>query len=77
MKNVNRKWWLTALALLLLVPVASAKPLKHNHQHRHANVPVTAPVNVPESGSALAYVFGAGVTCLGAMLMRSRSTKPE
>ncbi len=73
--NINRKWWLTVAALLLLVPVVSARPLKHNHKHRQFNEPVT--VTVPESGSSLIFAIGAGTICLGAMVVRSRSAKPE
>ncbi len=77
MRKINRKWWLTAVALLLLVPVASARPLKGKPKHRQFNEPAPASVTVPESGSGLLYVIGAGTLCLGAMLMRSRSIKPE
>ena len=72
MKIVNRKWWLTAIALLLLLPAATATmspPVSHQ-RHRQCR-------NVPEGGSALVYVLGAGITCLGAMVVRSRSTKPQ
>ncbi len=78
MRKINRKWWLTAVALLLLVPVASARPLKGKPKHRQfLDRPDTESVTVPESGSGLLYVVGAGTLCLGAMLMRSRSIKPE
>jgi hypothetical protein len=65
MKNINRKWWLTVLAVLLLIPVASAKPKDKPKK------------SVPEGGSALVYVLGAGITCLGAMAVRSRSARPK
>ena len=72
MRVINRKWWLTSIALLLLVPAASAslkpKPKPQPPPRRY---------NVPEGGSALVYVLGAGVTCLGAMVVRSRSARPE
>lgn len=63
------KWWLTFLALLLLVPIAPAGLVKPKHKH--------PPRSVPEGGSALVYVLGAGVTCLGAMVVRSRSARPK
>lgn len=68
MRIIHRKWWLTAIALLLLVPAASAtaSPLKSHQKHRQSWA-------VPEGGSALVYVVGAGITCLGAMVIRSRS----
>jgi hypothetical protein len=64
MKNINRKWWLTSMAVLLLIPVATAKPKPKKHA-------------VPEGGSALVYVLGAGMTCLGAMAVRARSARPK
>jgi hypothetical protein len=64
MRNINRKWWLPVLAALLLMPVAFAKP-KPEKQH------------VPEGGSALVYVLGAGMTCLGAMGVRARLARPK
>ena len=70
MRIINRKWWLTSMALLLLVSVASAGPLSSSKPKKHR-------WNVPEGGSALVYVVGAGVTCLGAMVIRSRSAKPK
>ena len=32
---------------------------------------------VPEGGSGLVYLLAAGITCAGAMLTRSRETKPK
>lgn len=71
MRIINQKWWLTSVALLLLVPAAFAtmSPVRNNQRHRHWNT--------PEGGSALVYVVGAGITCLGAMVVRSRSTRPK
>jgi hypothetical protein len=68
MRNTNRKWWLAVMAVLLLMPVASAEPKDKKHHHRHS---------VPEGGSALVYVLGAGMTCLGAMAVRARSARPK
>jgi hypothetical protein len=62
MKNVHRKWWLAVVAVLCLAPVASAKHPK---------------TSVPEGGSAAVYLLGAGITCLGAMVVRSRNAKPK
>ena len=75
MKSKNRKWWLAVVALLCLASTAcpvedAAKPTSHDKQPvKHATV--------PEGGSSLVYVLGAGVTCLGAMLVRSRVAKPK
>lgn len=63
MKNVHRKWWLAVVAVLCLAPAAFAK-----HKPRTA---------VPDGGSAAVYLLGAGITCLGAMVVRSRSARPK
>jgi hypothetical protein len=65
MKNAHRKWWLAVVVVLCLAPVASAK---------HQKPGTTA---VPEGGSAAVYLLGAGITCLGAMVVRSRSARPK
>jgi hypothetical protein len=64
MKNVHRKWWLTIVAALCLASAASAAE-KNN------------PRQMPEGGSAAVYLLGAGITCLGAMVVRSRFAKPK
>jgi hypothetical protein len=60
---MNRKWWLAVVAVLCLTPAALAKrkPL----------------ATVPEGGSTAVYLLGAGITCLGAMVVRSRLPKPK
>lgn len=75
MRIINRKWWLTTMALLLLLPAAFATPLKSHQRHRQSLTDPT--LTVPEGGSALVYVLGAGMTCLGAMVVRSRSARPK
>ena len=79
MQNVNRKWWLGSVALLCLAPAAFPVQDHNNVRERvvqdHNNVRERVenqPVTVPEGGSALVYLLGAGVTCLGAILLRSR-----
>lgn len=80
MRNVNRKWWLGLVALLCLAPAAFAvqdhNNLRRSNPPRRREDPLQ-PVTVPEGGSALVYLLGAGVTCLGAMLLRSRVAKPK
>jgi hypothetical protein len=78
MKTINRICWLTSLALLLLLPAASASmsPEKSHQRHRQS-LSAEPTAAVPEGGSALVYVVGAGITCLGAMFVRSRSARPK
>ena len=73
MQNVNRKWWLGLVALLCLAPAAFPVQDHNNYRKRRDDQFAT----VPEGGSALVYLLGAGVTCLGAMLLRSRVAKPK
>jgi hypothetical protein len=76
MKTMNRKWWL-ALALFCLAPIAAfAGPGQERWDHHHHQKGRNF-YAVPEGGSSLVYVLGAGVTCLGAMLVRSRSATPK
>jgi hypothetical protein len=78
MKDMNRKLWLTLAALLYLAPAAFAIQ-DHNNPRRGDPLPVQhfQLLPVPEGGSSLVYVFGAGVTCLAGMLVRSRIAKPS
>jgi hypothetical protein len=59
-----------AVLLLLMVPAAFAKKPKEDKcdQRRDRRCE-----QVPEGGSAAIYLVGAGITCLGAMVIRSRS----
>jgi hypothetical protein len=67
MRNINLKSWL--IAGLCLVPAAFAGVCP-------TAVPTSAPcLKAPEGGSALAYVLGAGITCIGAMLIRFRAIR--
>jgi hypothetical protein len=71
MMTVRRKWWLGAALLLCLVPSSFAgKPHKCDK-----NGPDWKCQKVPEGGSAAIYLLGAGITCLGAMFIRSRASK--
>lgn len=68
--------WSLVLAFICLVPITlSAKQNKdrgcdHNPRGQKCQ-------QVPEGGSSAIYVLGAGVTCLGAMFVRSRGAKPR
>ena len=75
MRSMNRKWWLSlaflCLAATTACPTEDAAKLTNNRQQPRQNL------TVPEGGSSLVYLLAAGVTCLGAMLVRSRSAKPK
>ncbi len=66
---------LLVVALLCLTPVAlSAKQDKDRGgcDHKRGRDCQQA----PEGGSAAIYILGAGVTCLGAMFLRTKFAKP-
>jgi hypothetical protein len=65
MKYRSGKWWLAAVAMCCLAPAAFAKPCT-------TAVPCK---QVPEGGSTAIYILGAGLTCFGAMFLRSRLAK--
>lgn len=72
MKNMRREFWLTGAVLLSMsLPVFAVQPHHEktcdNHGPRERRC-----MQVPEGGSALVYLLGAGVTCAAAMLIRSR-----
>jgi hypothetical protein len=78
MKNNNRKWWLALVALLGLASATFAGQVEDQaHKKCDPKHPKGCPQQVPEGGPSLVYVLGAGVTCLGAMLVRSRFAKPK
>ena len=76
MKSVSRKCLLALVVLLCLAPASLAdrgKDKKCDDDRRggkHCR-------QVPEGGSAAVYLLGAGITCLGAMFVRSRSSNPS
>jgi hypothetical protein len=66
----NRKLALAALFLMCLVPASfAAKPKDRGCDPKRDR----RCQQVPEGGSAAIYLLGAGITCLGAMVIRSRS----
>lgn len=78
MSNVARKWWLGAALLACLVPSSFAfQKIKDDPGHDTCKPGDKCRQNVPEGGSAAIYLLGAGLTCLGAMYIRSRSSKPK
>ena len=63
MSNRKANWWLAAVAICCLAPSAFAdQPNKPKH--------------LPEGGSTAIYLLGAGLTCFGAMFLRSKLAKP-
>ena len=76
MTSATRKWCLWAGLLLCLVPSSFALQRDGDHPGRDKCRPSDkCQQQVPEGGSAAIYLLGASVTCLGAMLLRSRSPK--
>jgi hypothetical protein len=73
MMNVRWKWWLGAALLLCLVPSSFAGEPDH---HKGTPVRNVRSCQVPEGGSAAIYLLGAGLTCFGAMFLRSKVAKP-
>ena len=73
MKNMNGKWWLALVALLCVTPSAFAAPRVGRCDDRRNRD--CRPV--PEGGSGMIYLLGAGITCAGAILIRSRESKPK
>jgi hypothetical protein len=84
MSNSKRKWWLAIVVVCCLSSATFADqdrggdrgrdpdrgkcdPRYQNCQHQQ---------QVPEGGSPAIYLLGAGLTCFGAMLLRSRQAKP-
>jgi hypothetical protein len=63
----NGKWWLAVVALCCVAPAAFAD---------HAQLSKSKHQTVPEGGSTAIYLLGAGLTCFGAMFLRSRIAKP-
>lgn len=71
MKSLNRNLVLAALTLLFVVPSSFADRDKCDPKRNRRCQ------QVPEGGSAIVYLLGAGLTCLGAMVIRSRSINPR
>ena len=71
MKTSKRKWWLAAIMICCLAPAALA-----DRGRGRGCDPRSRCQQVPEGGSAAIYLLGAGLTCFGAMFLRSRTAKP-
>jgi len=65
MKNKSKKWLLTLAAIACLAPAGVAAT-----EHKPLSV------KTPEGGTAAIYLLGTGLTCFGAMFLRSKLAKP-
>jgi hypothetical protein len=72
MKKLNSRWWLAVVAVCCLSPVAA---VGHDHRPDGCDPRWQNCVVTPEGGSNAFYLLGAGFTCFGAMLLRSRTMK--
>ena len=70
MNNRNGKWWLALVTLFCLAPAAFAD---HGYDPQS---PRKRKLQVPEGGSTAIYLLGVGLTCFGAMFLRSKIAKP-
>jgi len=82
MNNTKKKWWLAAVVICCLSPAAFAGDRicdKHPELcdrvcDKHPEL--CSKKSLPEGGSAAIYLLGAGLTCFGAMFLRSMAAKP-
>ncbi len=70
MSNRKAKWWLAPVAICCLAPAAFAD------QGFNQESPNKPKRQVPEGGSTAIYLLGAGLTCFGAMFLRSKLARP-
>jgi len=78
MQNMGAKWWVVLVVFLSLAPaifaVQDRSPLRRGGPKPIGDpIPRREALGVPEGGCSLVYVLGAGVTCVGAILLRSQS----
>ena len=75
MSNSRKEWWLATVAICCLAPAAFADGGYLNHRtpepRRNRDF-----CQVPEGGSTAIYLLATGLTCLGAMFLRSKAAKP-
>jgi hypothetical protein len=77
MSNRKGKWWLAVVVISCLASSAFAEKARGGdrgcdpRRDKHCQQQ-----QVPEGGSTAIYLLGAGLTCFGAMFLRSRSAKP-
>jgi hypothetical protein len=74
MNNKNGKFLLAVVAVCCLVPAAFAdRDHRLGCDDRRSRKDCQ---QVPEGGSNAVYLLGAGLTCVGAMFLRSKVAKP-
>ncbi len=74
MSNKSGKWLLAVVLVCCLAPAAFAGRDRRCDNDR--DDPKNCRQSVPEGGSTAVYLLGAGLTCFGAMFLRSRMAKP-
>ena len=80
MINSRGKWWLAAVVLCCLAPATFAHDGRCDRHgwdwnwDKDKHCAKTA--SVPEGGSTAIYLLGVGLTCFGAMFLRSKLAKP-
>ena len=74
MNNSKGKWWMAALLVCCLAPAALADQGRGGHGCDPGEKGCHQQ-QTPEGGSATMYLLAAGVTCVGAMLLKSRRAK--
>ena len=77
MNKVAQKWLLGASLLLCLTPLSFALDRNPSKSGGKCQPQDNCSQAVPEGGSAAMYLLAAGLTCLGAVFIRSRSSKPN
>jgi hypothetical protein len=74
MSDSKAKWWMAALLVCCIAPAALADQGRGGHgcdpRQKDCHQQQT-----PEGGSAVMYLLAAGVTCAGAMFLKSRMAK--
>jgi hypothetical protein len=73
--KVARKWFLGTSLLLCLVPVSFAFDRSPDKHHGKCKPHDDCSQQVPEGGSTAMYLLAAGLACVTAVSVRSRSSK--
>jgi hypothetical protein len=75
--NNRKKWLVAALMVCCLAPAALAERELGRYREQGCDPRrQRCQQQVPEGGSTAVYLLGAGLTCFGAMFLRSRIAKP-